>query len=351
MGAAERRVASSLRLLRKLERGERALPRARPARQFLTLDRAVLAADLARDASELVPRPLRGPLRAESEGVRRIRARVAADVITVAKFDLGEELKLRAHYVEQRLTIAVAPPAKSNDGVGNAVRAHEVISAFAPDLGPALVADGRTGRRSRYLVEEWVDGIPVLTATALAEGAADILAGLAQIHRGYGVHSMGLAQRWGQRFLDRWAATRASGVLPETLGERVSALIAEDRTLRVSWTHGDVVASNVLRTSEGKIVLVDWEHSREDVLIRDAAKVHLFSAAPEQTLEQVLDLHGHDPGPGAYSTAEELALAHAHLLSGYPTRRAALEGHPRAEVYERQARRQVELLERVLDRS
>lgn len=345
-------MALALGLVRRVERRQPVLPRAARPRPFVTVGRTVLAADLEVGSSELVPPSLRDQLRTGSTETRQLSARVAADVVTLAKFDLGEELKLRAHYVEPRLTLALAPSSSGGrDVVMNAVRAHEVVSRSAPGLCPSLLAHGRVGRRVSYLVEEWVDGTPLLTSSALADAAAEILDGLARVHRGHGVTSTRPRERWGARFPERWDVLRSSGVVPDELGERVAALIADDRALRVSWTHGDLVASNVLRTPDGRVVLLDWEHSRADVLMRDAAKLHLFSASPGTTLDQVLDVLGHHAGPGAYSAAEELALAHAHLLSGYPSRRAALEGHPRANVYERQVRRQVERLDGVLDRS
>lgn len=347
----ERRVRAALSRVQVVERRERALPRSHAAREFLAAGRAVVARDLDHSTSELVPPSLRGRLEEGSDDVRLVSAPVAADVLAVAKFDLGQQLKLRAHYVGPRLTLALAPPGRAHrDPVLNSVRAHEVVSRHAPRLVPSLVAHGRVGRQARYLVEEWVDGTPVLTSARLAGAAGQILEDLARVHHGHGVRSMGLRERWGERLVQRWEETCASGVVPAGVGQRIAALMAQDRSLRISWTHGDLVASNVPRTTDGSVVLVDWEHSGVDVLMRDAAKLHLFSGRAEETLDQVLELLAHEPAPGAYTAAEELALAHAHLLSGYPARSAALQGHPRATVYERQVLRQVERLERVLDR-
>lgn len=110
-----------------------------------------------------------------------------------------------------------------------------------------------------------------------------------------------------------------------------------------------MVASNVLRGADGRVVLIDWEHSRPAPVMVDGAKLHLFSATPDRTLEQVLT--GLASGPaaqGASSPAHDLALAHASFISRYPRRRAQLEGHHRLEVYERQVRRQAARLAQVL---
>ncbi|WP_134772643.1 phosphotransferase [Ornithinimicrobium flavum] len=347
------RVDLALRLLARLERREQVLPAARSPREFLRQGRTVVAADLEVGGSELVPPSVRDTLRAGAEGVDLLSAPVAADVLALAKFDLGDQLKLRAHYVGGGLTMAVAPMPRgrnATDGIGNAVRAHEVVSAGAPGLRPRLVAHGRHGRSLRYLVEEWVDAAPVLTSGGLADAVAEVVAGLAAVHRVHGLELVPAGRSWGSGLAGRWEAVRAAGLVPAATGRQVAALVARDPQVRVSWTHGDLVASNVLRTPDGQVVLVDWEHSGVGVVGQDAAKLHLFSARPEETLDAVLDGWGHGVGAPACTAAEELALAHAYLLGRYPARRAALEGHPRARVYERQVRRQVERLEQVLAR-
>jgi hypothetical protein len=109
------------------------------------------------------------------------------------------------------------------------------------------------------------------------------------------------------------------------------------------------VASNVLVGPDG-LTLLDWEHSQEAPVMHDAAKLHLFCGDPATVLDQVAEVLGTPRRDGCFSGAEELVLVHAQLVGRYPERRARLRGHPRAEVYERQVRRQVERLEQVLDR-
>lgn len=346
------RSESALALLRRIERRERALPTARRARTFLVHERAVLAEGVREAAhSELVPHTLRDALRSGTDPAERVQARVAADVLTLAKFDLAQDTKLRAHYLGHGLTVAAQPALVGRlDGIGNAVAAHEVVGSHAPGLSPVLRGHGRLGE-VRYLVEEWIEAAPVLTSVGLADAAPEVLEGLSRVHRGHGTQLVRRSQAWGPEFPAWWRRSVEAGVADPDVGERLAALIGADRRVRVSWTHGDLVASNVLRRPDGRVVLIDWEHSREGPIMLDAAKLHLFSATPERTLDALLAWPGEGwSGDGAHTPAEDLALAHAYFLSRYSHRKEALLGHSRLEVYERQVRRQAQRLKAVLAR-
>ena len=346
----EARAHRALRQLAEVEDREPVLRTASSPRLFLVRDRAVVVAGLDPASSHLVPAPLRRSLRAGAAGVTQVSGSVAADVVTLAKFDLGEQTKLRAHYVATGLTVAAQPPVRhGTDGTQNAVRAHEVVARHAPGLAPRMLAHGQLVGGVRYVVEEWVDGAPVMTREGLCEVAPDVLRGLARLHDGYGVTHLAAGTVRGEVFAQRWARTVDTGVVPPVLAERLARVLEDDRMVRVSWTHGDLVASNVLRTPDGRVVLIDWEHSREDLLMKDAAKLHLFSAEPGRTLGQALDLLAGDEPETA--VAGELALAHAQLLSRYADRRATLVGHAREAIYEQQVRRQVQLLAAALERT
>lgn len=348
------RPQSALALLRRIEGREAAvLPTAPGARAFLVHGRAIIAEGVAHEGvSELVPHAVRDALRAGAGQVERVSARVAADVLALAKFDLGQHTKLRAHYPAHGLTVAAQPATTGRpDGVGNALAAYHVVARSAPDLAPRLRGHGRLGE-VRYLMEEWIDGAPVLTSAGLALATPAVLDGLAGVHRGHGTELVRCSQAWSEQFPAWWRRSVESGVVAPGVGEQVAALIEADRHVRVSWTHGDLVASNVLRRTDGRVALIDWEHAREGPVMLDGAKLHLFSATPEQTLEDLLAWPAQRwPGRTACTVAQDLALAHAFFLSRYAQRREALAGHDRLAVYERQVRRQAQRLEAVLERA
>lgn len=367
------RVGAALATMVEAERVEPMLPRTAEARTFWCSGRVMRRPELPDLFISLLPHTAREGWSAQAPSVQVRSAPVAADLVVMAKFDVGEQTKLRAAYGQERMTLSVQPPTQGGAGeVDRTVRAHQVVGVHAPGLIPPLLGHGQLPGGSSYVVERWLDGAPLVDGKRLAAAAPEILAGLAAVHQGYGVRHVRWSERRDARWVERWSQTVAAGVVPDDVADRVAGLLERDGTLRVSWTHGDLAASNVLATTDG-IVLVDWEHSQEAPIMLDAAKLHLFSADPAATLAAVLDIFGAGyasvdaqeiigaPGPpgapapalapapeGACTPAEELALCHARLLSNYPRRRAVLEGHPRAAVYERQVRKQVERLAQVL---
>lgn len=353
------RIGQALDLVAAIEREEVSLPSSDRPHEFLVHERAARRKDATGPGSHLLPQPLRTAWQEEARP--QTTASVAAETVVLAKFDLGRGVKLRAHYPGKGLTLAAQPiRPDGRSGVDNVVRAHVVVGRHAPFLIPPMVAhgtvltEGTQEPGSVYLVERWVEGTPLMRGTALAEALPAVLAGLATLWAGHGVRRVAPSQLWRERLAVDWHDLRGGDVLPGPTWRRVRDLVRQDRRLRVSWTHGDPVASNILRTDDG-VVLIDWEHSKEAPIMYDAAKLHLFTADPDAALDVVLSTAGTDlgdpAGPKDLDPAEELALVHARYLSRYPRRRASLEGHPRLKVYEQQARRQAQRLQEALERA
>lgn len=352
--AAERRadrIAAALDIVRRIEEVEPTLPATAQARTFLNVDRVVQRQDLTPVLDQMVPAPLQGPWEPDGVGVRRLSAPMAADVVVLAKFDLGEQAKLRAGYGQSRRSLAVQPVRPNGTcGITNSVRAHEIVSRYAPHLIPTMLGHGEIDDGLRYLVEEWVDGQPLVTSQRLAEHAPQLLEGLSLVHEGYGVTSHSVTKAWGSSFDAQWQAVRDAEIVPGHVGEAVADLIRADRWVRVSWTHGDLVASNVMSTPGGSKI-IDWEYAGERPLMTDAAKVHLFAADKEPLLDLLLAEWGQRLAHNGYSAAEELALVHAKSLTRAPARMAGLAGHTRSGVFASQVARQAGLLADVLART
>lgn len=345
----EDRLAAALDVVAQIEASAEVLPEAAGPVTFWARGRVARQPDVHPAVAGLIPRPERQGWEQDAPDVRELRLPTAADLVVMAKFDVHERTKLRAAYGEEGLTLAAQPKSPTGaDGIARIVRAYEVISRHAPHLMTDVLAYGRLPVGLPFVVERWLEGEPLSTARQLSDAAPEILAGFADVHRGHGTSRVRLSTHWAP-LRQRWEQARASGLLPEDLGAWVEQLLARDATMRHSWVHGDLVASNVMRTAQG-LVLIDWEHSQEAPIMSDAAKLHLFVADPASLLATVLDVFDDAGGASdAYSPAEELALAHAQLISHYPRRSAQLVGHPRAGVYDAQVRRQIERLAEVRD--
>ncbi|USQ80256.1 hypothetical protein NF556_00920 [Ornithinimicrobium faecis] len=343
------RVSAALSALEQLEAAEPALPNTARPTEFLALDRAIRRPEIADHLHTMLPAPLRGDWDEHEESVHRLSAPIAADVVVLAKFDLSEQVKFRAAYGAARCSVAVQPDRPNGaSGVLAAVRSHEIVTRYAPGLIPPMLGHGDAGGGQRYLVERWVDGTPLITSEQMAAHLAAILEGMGQVHRGYGIHTARLSALWG-RFAAQWQAVREAGLVPGDVADRVAELIADDHRLRVSWSHGDLVASNVMATDAG-VTIIDWEHATERPIMHDAAKLHQFTADKEPLLDLLLAEWGRKTATGGYRPAEELALLHARFLCRAPSRMAELAGHQRSGLYARQVTRQVDLLAQTLAR-
>lgn len=352
----EDRLAAALEVVAQVEASTEVLPRVSSPTTFWGRGRVARLPEVPEAVGGLVPRPERQGWHEGAPEVRELRSACAADLMVLAKFDVRERTKLRAAYGEEALTLALQPRTPTGvDGIARIVRANEVVRQHAPHLAPPVLDHGRLPTGLPFVVERWLLGQPLGSAVELSAAAPEILHGLSLVHRGHGVTSVRLSEHWAP-LAGRWEDTCATGLVPEDLGRWVGELIARDATMRRSWVHGDLVASNVFRAAAG-LVLIDWEHSQEAPIMNDAAKLHLFAADPGAMLAVVLGALGgtgsgmsRPAGPeGAYTPEEELALAHAQLISQYPRRSARLVGHPRAGIYEAQVRRQVERLAQVRD--
>lgn len=342
------RVGAALSVLERLEAAEPALPNTVRPVEFLALDRAVRRPEIADHLRTMLPEPLRGDWDESRATVHRISAPISADVVVLAKFDLSEQVKFRAAYGAAQCSVAVQPDRKDGtSGIAAAVRSHEIVHRYAPGLIPPMLGHGAADSGQRYLVERWVDGTPLTTSERMAAHLAQVLEGLDQVHRGYGIHTSRPSALW-RRFAEQWQAVRDAGLVPTDVGDRVAALIAADRLLRVSWSHGDLVASNIMATDQ-HVTIIDWEHATERPIMHDAAKLHQFTADKEPLLEVLLAEWGRKAGPGGYRPQEELALLHARFLCRAPSRMAELAGHRRSGLYARQVARQVTLLTQTLD--
>ena len=125
---------------------------------------------------------------------------MTAVLVALGKFDPADGIKLRAAYAEQSRPLATQPRlANGHDGIARALKAHAAVPRYAPTLIPILLAQARLRGGQPYLVETWLNGEPLATRLRLAEGAEgaeEILTGLAAVHAGFGVTPVRVSEHW-----------------------------------------------------------------------------------------------------------------------------------------------------------
>lgn len=295
---------------------------------------------------------LRLPPEAEL-AARALWAAVGADAVLLGKFDRPRHTRLRGFYVDDGLTVRIQPTNPTNparDGITRCVRAAETVSAHRPHLIPAMRDHGTAGRgRHGFLVENTVDGRTPRGTTQVAAAMAQVAAELFAVQQAVGIGSCRLSEVTHPQFLQRWQSVAAHGHIAARIGEQIEALITRDALLEVSFTHGDLVSSNVVQTAAGP-VLIDWEYAGDQPIAFDLAKMHVNAGDAGPAVE-ALDAawqqrigHAHDH----YSVIEQLALAHAVVLSRHEARAERAELAGRSEPLTRQTRRRARAIEELL---
>lgn len=281
-----------------------------------------------------------------------VSAPVRADAVVIGKFDRGRQVRLRAFYADDGMVARVQAGSRHGreHGVSRSVRAAEIVGRHRPGLMPALLDHGTVfGGRTAYLVERTVTGRPPGSRASVAEAMAEVAAELGAVQRAVGITPTPLSGVVPAAFRARWRAVVEDGHVPAAVAAEVDRLIARDALLEVSFTHGDLVSSNVLRV-EGRVVLIDWEYAGSRPVAFDLAKMHI-NAGPARPATDRLDAAlkgrvGHDTGH--YTLREQLALAHVVVLSRLEARMLRAREAQRLEPLRHQTRRRAAAVEELL---
>lgn len=278
-----------------------------------------------------------------------LTAPVAADAVIIGKFDRGRQARMRAFYAAEGLCARVqagSPRGEREHGVSRSVRASQVVSPHRPGLIPTMVDHGTVlGGRTAYLVERTVHGHNPADPAQIAEAMATVATELGVVQDAVGITEARLSGVVSPRFNERWRGLLEDDQVPSDLAATVDELIARDAFLEVSFTHGDLVTSNVLRTDEG-IVLIDWEYAGFSPIAFDLAKMHVNSGPAGPGVDLLADALGGRVGHrrGHYTLVEQLALAHVVVLSRLEVRTRRAMAAQRTEPLQRQTRKRVAAL-------
>lgn len=282
-----------------------------------------------------------------------LTAPVAADAVVIGKFDRGRQVRMRAFYAEDGLSARVQAASRhpgGQHGVSRSVRAAQVVGAHRPLLIPSMVDHGTVfAGRTAYLVEETVEGRTPGSPEEVAEVMPVVAEELAVVQRATGITAERFSAVVPAAFGERWRGVVTDGHVPPKLAARLDRLIARDDRLEVSFTHGDLVSSNVLRV-DGRVVLIDWEYAGVRPIAFDLAKIHV-NAGPAGPATELLDAAlrgtvGHRPGH--YSLVEQLTLAHVTVLSRLEARMHRAREAQRLEPLRRQTYKRVKAIRELM---
>ncbi|SDS14390.1 Phosphotransferase enzyme family protein [Jiangella sp. DSM 45060] len=291
-----------------------------------------------------------------TDGRLRVRSTAAADVVVAGAMRTAEQLRFRAFYVtEAGRTLVVQQrfaPGTPTPLVAGSVHQRSIVGR-TPFAVPRVLESGVAGRGlagpgpsggavADWLVEEAVDGAAVRPEDA-ADTVVELLALLAEMWQRLGVTHSPLDGEQRSRALAAFTALAEDpppgswpGALdrPATL-ERARALLDDARPLTIGLSHGDPGLGNVLRTTDGRLALVDWEDAGHRPLAHDVIKV-LMSAPDPRALAATLDapasLRPALDTAGAVPWRPQVALALLLFLSGWRNRyfRAVKRGSVKA---------------------
>jgi hypothetical protein len=316
--------------------------------------------DPADFADRAVRRTLEGAAGvAASDGDLALDLPLASSVVRLGKLASVDRLKVRSYLVlDGHLRslkvwsgeVAVATGRRERD-----VRTR--IAGIDGYRTPAILDHGQVGATA-YLLEPVVRGQHPTSGAQRVAMAADLAEALSAGYAATGAGDKPLSAITHEQLPDRVDAVLGDDTLPwpDEVGDRgvvrrhVARLIAKDRSLPVAITHGDLVASNVIRDDEGRHHLVDWEHGRKGSPAFDLLKLVLGSGDEEAALAAVaphLETFG-GRGLRRYRTDHQLALGVAQTLSWAPAARERAERAGRVDRFDAEHAQRVRWLARWL---
>lgn len=280
-------------------------------------------------------------------------ARMAAEVVRFGKFDGEGGTRLRSFVLGRDPTTIKVQSGAPDDrsGLTRELAARLEVSRTVPHLAPAVLGHGwSTSRGLQWLHERVVDGRHPTRASEVSEIADDVLAAVEPLYRASGTCSRPFSAVAAPDTASRWSEAVATLPSLAPLDAPVRELLAADRDVEVGLAHGDLVATNVVVTDAGAIVLVDWEFARRRLVAGDLAKLALQASDPEHVLTHAERRLGDLVGAprASHPLRHQVALAHVLMCTWHAHRRAKAAAAGRLGSFDRGTARRARLLGRLL---
>lgn len=277
------------------------------------------------------------------------RARVRAESVLIGKFDVQQEVRLRAFYPDAGLSIRYQTGGKNN-GVIRTVNAYKKVQPHAPALMPAVHDHGTILEgRGAFLIEETVAG-ETATRSQLEALITPLTQQLRAVHQGVGISDKTAGTVLGPHSQGLWNEFVELHGVDAIIDQKVRRLFDRDDLLEVSITHGDLVNSNIL-VKDHEFVLVDWEWASVKPIAFDMAKMIINVSNLEQTLQSMHAGLGGDLGTKTshYTFREQLALALVQTLTFYKRQSVKARKAKRTAALARQTDKRLRALTKLLE--
>lgn len=277
------------------------------------------------------------------------RSRVRAESVLIGKFDVDSEVRLRAFYPRQKLSIRYQTGGQRN-GITRTVNAHKRIHPHAPELMPTVYEHGTIlNGQGAYLIEETVAGEPA-KRSQLEQLILPLTTRLHRAQQGVGITAKPLSKIVGGLYRKRWSEFAKSQEVSSPLDQTVQKLIDRNDLLEISVTHGDLVNSNIL-VGNDDFVLVDWEFSAMKPIAFDMAKIIISVKNVDRVVQNMHIGLGSTIGTqaGYYTFREQIALALVLTLSWHKNHAAKAKIAKRTTALKRQTSKRLEALGQLLE--
>lgn len=283
----------SLEWTAAIERAVRALPRRRGLgrlrRRQYAVDRRVATA-VGFPGSPLFTDPATGrSLLVDPGSAPQVRSTATPDVVVAGAMRTASRLRYRAFYLGAARSLAVQQRHRDTPTplVGG-TRVQRTLAGRTPFVVPRVLDAGYyAAQRADWVVEEALDGAPVVREEA-ERTAEEVLSLLPEMWQRLGTAPARLDERQRARALTAFTALAEDppdGIWPGDVdrgatARRVRELLTDERPLTVGLSHGDPGLGNVLRLTDGRLALVDWEDAGHRPVAHDVVKVVMSTPDP-----------------------------------------------------------------------
>jgi hypothetical protein len=328
------------------------------ARPFLRAGRTVWHRDLRGfDPTRLADRAAR--LRDEPEAELDLTMRSA--IVRLGKFSRGQAVKVRS-YVLLDGQLATLKLWQGFDAAVTGARERKVralIAGIDAYRTPPILRHGEH-EGVDYLLEPAVFGRHPSGDVQRLAAVVDLGRSLADAYVAVGIDDRRLSESVHPEFRARLEAAFSD---PELVWDpawgakaatvtRLLRLVERDRSLPGAITHGDLVASNVIRDPDGRHHLVDWEHGRRQPVAFDLVKLLLSSGDWGRAHQTLAPATARFDGRGLrrYRWEQQLALGLAQFVSWSAAGRRKAAAAGRRERFEAEQGQRLSALTALLNR-